>query len=134
MEMSLKKDVLRELRAGDGRLLLHDEVEERPGQFDIVPIWETVEEDDIMTPRDVFDEMKAEGYKVCALQINLSVLLFTGFALYRSTMIALLLRTNKRHFQMRSGSSLRGSVQVLLLQVTLCSIARWAEDEQQLGW
>ena len=134
MEMSLKKDVLRELRAGDGRLLLHDEVEERPGQFDIVPIWETVEEDDIMTPRDVFDEMKAEGYKVCALQINLSVLLFTGFALYRSTMIASLLQTSKRHFQMRSGSSLRGSVQVLPLRVTLCSIARWAEDEQQLGW
>jgi hypothetical protein len=68
MEMSLKKDVLRELRAGDGRILLHDEVEERPGQFDIVPLWEVVEEEEIMTPRDVFDQMKKEGYKVCFSQ------------------------------------------------------------------
>jgi hypothetical protein len=65
MEMSLKKDVLRELRAGHGRLLLHDEVEERPGQFEIVPLWESVEEGEIMTPRDVFEQMNAEGYKVC---------------------------------------------------------------------
>lgn len=64
MESSLKKDVLRELRAGDGRILLHDEVEERPGLFNIVPIWETIEESDIMTPRDVFELMKVEGYKV----------------------------------------------------------------------
>lgn len=64
MELNLKKDVLRELRAGDGRILLHDEVEERPGNFEIVPVWESVEEDDIMTPRDVFELMKAEGFKV----------------------------------------------------------------------
>lgn len=63
MEKSLKRDVLRELRSGDGRILLHDEVEERPGQFEIIPLWETVEEADIMTPRDVFELMKAEGYK-----------------------------------------------------------------------
>lgn len=64
MEASLKKDVIRELRTGEGRILLHDEVEDRPGHFEVVPIWETVEEDDIMTPRDVFEQMKAEGYKV----------------------------------------------------------------------
>jgi len=66
MEVSLKMDVLRELRAGDGRILLHDEVEERPGQFDIVPLWVVVEESEIMTPRDVFEQMREEGYKVCA--------------------------------------------------------------------
>jgi hypothetical protein len=66
IEMSLKMDVLRELRGGDGRILLHDEVEERPGQFDIVPIWEVVKESEIMTPRDVFEQMKEEGYKVCS--------------------------------------------------------------------
>ena len=65
MEASLKKDVLREVRAGQGRILLHDEVEERPGVFSIVPIWEHVEESDIMTPRDVFDLMAKEGFKVC---------------------------------------------------------------------
>lgn len=64
MEASFKKDVLRELRAGEGRILLHDEVEERPGHFEIVPLWESIEEADILTPRDVFELMKAEGYKV----------------------------------------------------------------------
>lgn len=65
MEESLKRDVIQEVRAGGGRILLHDEVEERPGVFSIIPIWEDVTEDDIMTPRDVYDLMAKEGYKVC---------------------------------------------------------------------
>ncbi|CDO71831.1 hypothetical protein BN946_scf184939.g55 [Trametes cinnabarina] len=64
MEESLKRDVLREVREGQGRILLHDEVEERPGVFSIIPIWEDVEEKDIMTPRDVYELMVKEGYKV----------------------------------------------------------------------
>ena len=64
MEKSFKKDVLQELKAGNGRILLHDEVEERPGVFSIVPLWETVSEEDIMTPRDVFNLMTKEGFKV----------------------------------------------------------------------
>ncbi|KAG6832796.1 hypothetical protein H0H92_009414 [Tricholoma furcatifolium] len=64
MEVSFKKDVLRELRAGDGRVLLHDELEDRPGHFSVVPIWETVTEDEILTPKDVVDAIKREGYKI----------------------------------------------------------------------
>ncbi|KAJ6545040.1 inositol hexakisphosphate-domain-containing protein [Mycena vulgaris] len=64
MEESFKKDVLREVRANEGRVLLHDEVEERPGSFAIVPLWESVSEADILTPRDVFTLMKKEGYKI----------------------------------------------------------------------
>jgi hypothetical protein len=64
MEQSFKKDILRELRAGDGRILLHDEVEERPGVFSIIPLWETVSEGDILTPRDVMSLVAKEGYKV----------------------------------------------------------------------
>ncbi|EKM78648.1 hypothetical protein AGABI1DRAFT_100687 [Agaricus bisporus var. burnettii JB137-S8] len=64
MEEGFKKDVLREMRAGDGRILLHDEVEEHPGVFSIIPIWEMVTEDDIMTPRDVVDLIKKEGYRI----------------------------------------------------------------------
>ncbi|KIY62129.1 hypothetical protein CYLTODRAFT_494858 [Cylindrobasidium torrendii FP15055 ss-10] len=64
MEESFKKDVLREVRAGNGRVLLHDEVEERPGVFSIIPIWEEVEESDILTPRDVFDLAAQEGYNI----------------------------------------------------------------------
>uniref|UniRef100_A0A0W0FRV3 Metal ion binding oxidoreductase n=1 Tax=Moniliophthora roreri TaxID=221103 RepID=A0A0W0FRV3_MONRR len=64
MERNFKADVLRELRKGQGRILLHDEVEERPGVFSIIPIWETVKEEDILTPRDVFELMAKEGYKI----------------------------------------------------------------------
>lgn len=64
MELNFKKDILRELRAGNGRILLHDEVEERPGVFSIIPLWETVSEDEILTPRDVFNLMAKEGYRV----------------------------------------------------------------------
>ncbi|KAL0572602.1 hypothetical protein V5O48_009363 [Marasmius crinis-equi] len=64
MERSFKKDVLHELRRGQGRMLLHDEVEERPGVFSIIPIWETVKEEDILTPSDVFELMAKEGYKI----------------------------------------------------------------------
>ena len=58
------RDVLKEARVGGGRILLHDEVEDRPGVFTIVPIWEHVEESDIMTPRGVFEKVASEGYKV----------------------------------------------------------------------
>lgn len=64
MEESFKRDVLCEVRVGNGRILLHDEVEERPGVFSIIPIWENVTKDDIMTPRDVFELIKKEGYRV----------------------------------------------------------------------
>ncbi|KAF5341719.1 hypothetical protein D9611_001925 [Ephemerocybe angulata] len=64
MEKSFKKDVVRELRKGDGRILLHDEVEERPGVFNIIPIWEIVDDDDIKTPREVFDSIVKEGYRI----------------------------------------------------------------------
>ncbi len=64
MEIKLKRDVLREVRKNEGRILLHDEVEERPGVFTILPQWEVVAADDILTPRDVFELMAREGYKV----------------------------------------------------------------------
>ena len=66
MEENFKKDVLREVRARGGRILLHDEVEDRPGVFTIVPIWEDIEESGIMTPRQVFENAVSEGYKVSA--------------------------------------------------------------------
>ena len=64
MEESFKRDVINEVRAGGGRILLHDEVEERPNVFSIVPLWENVSEEDIMTPGDVFSLMAKEGHKV----------------------------------------------------------------------
>lgn len=64
MEQTLKRDVQKEVFAGQGRILLHDEVEDSPGQFTITPQWETVSVEDIMTPRDVFEMVTKEGYKV----------------------------------------------------------------------
>lgn len=72
MEHSFKKDILRELHKGKGRILLHDEVEERPGVFSIIPIWEVVSEDEIMTPRDVFELVIKEGYRVRDISVFLS--------------------------------------------------------------
>ena len=64
METSFKKDVVHELRKGNGRILLHDEVEERPGTFSIIPIWEVVGEHEIMTPRNVINLITKLGYRV----------------------------------------------------------------------
>lgn len=64
MERGLKRDVQREVRENKGKILLHDELEESPGNYKITPLYETVSEDDIMTPRDVFELMMDEGYKV----------------------------------------------------------------------
>ena len=89
MEKSFKKDVLRELRLGGGRILLHDEVEERPGVFSIIPLWETVSEGDILTPRDVMELVAQEGYKVGSMTDLLPQALKY---LVRSIMAALLLQ------------------------------------------
>jgi hypothetical protein len=78
MEKRFKKDVLRELKVGNGRILLHDELEERPGVFSVVPLWETVSDDDILTPRDVFEMVAKEGYRVRSLLSHL-VLSFMPF-------------------------------------------------------
>jgi hypothetical protein len=67
IEISLKRDVIRELYDNDGKLLLHDEMETEPGTFEIVPQWVKVTEDDILTPREVFDMIINEGYKVYEL-------------------------------------------------------------------
>lgn len=64
METTLKQDVLAEIRAGNGRILLHDEVETKPGTYEIIPIWETVEEDEVMTPKEIYEGVIKEGYHV----------------------------------------------------------------------
>ena len=64
MEERFKCDVTWEVRASNGRVLLHDKVEERPNVFAIMPLWENVFKEDIMTPCDVFNLMAKEGYKV----------------------------------------------------------------------
>jgi hypothetical protein len=64
MEATLKQDVLREIRSGEGKLLLHDEVETKPGIYEIIPIWEAVEESDVMTPKELYKMVTDEAYNV----------------------------------------------------------------------
>lgn len=73
MENALKRDVLRELHSGQGRLLLHDEIEERLGTFDIVPIWENIQDADVLTPRDAFDLMISEGFQVTYTRTHMDI-------------------------------------------------------------
>lgn len=87
MEKNLKRDVQREAISGEGRILLHDEVEDSPGQFTITPQWETVSVHEVMTPRvstvfewcacinfaqDVFELVAKEGYKVSLKLLSLA--------------------------------------------------------------
>ncbi|SNX87857.1 uncharacterized protein MEPE_06568 [Melanopsichium pennsylvanicum] len=64
MELALKNDMLQEAAERGGRVLLHDETEIRQGEFDIIPVWETVKEGDVLTPREVYELVQREGFKV----------------------------------------------------------------------
>lgn len=151
MEQSFKKDVLREVREGDGRILLHDEVEERPNVFSIIPIWENVTEDDIMTPRDVFELIKKEGYRVCTLLKLTTLLCFSISLLDRlrtcgDSMSALpfyqqliptegrFRPTNKHPYRPHFHSCWAGSNPVYLRREISSSIVRWAEEGLRRGW
>ncbi|PWN22032.1 hypothetical protein BCV69DRAFT_281942 [Microstroma glucosiphilum] len=63
-EIALKNDVLQEAASRDGRILLHDEVEIEPGKFDIIPVWESIKPGDVLTPREVYELVQREGYRV----------------------------------------------------------------------
>ncbi|CAO1617411.1 unnamed protein product [Parajaminaea phylloscopi] len=63
-ELALKSDVIEEAGRRDGRILLHDEVELEPGKFDIIPVWETIKPSDVLTPREAYELIQSEGYKV----------------------------------------------------------------------
>lgn len=62
-ERKFKEDVLAEIRE-TGRILLHDEKETHPGSFEVVAIFESVEPQDVMTPRELYEQVKEEGYHV----------------------------------------------------------------------
>lgn len=65
MEAALKADVLAEAKRYDGRLLLHDEVvNSTTGSFEIIPVWETVKDEDVLTPKEMYAMVQREGYRV----------------------------------------------------------------------
>ena len=64
MERALKTDLLAEARERDGRVLLHDEIEVESGRFSIIPVWESVTEQDVLTPREVYELVQRAGFPV----------------------------------------------------------------------
>ncbi|WVR08265.1 hypothetical protein IAU60_005312 [Kwoniella sp. DSM 27419] len=72
METTLKQDVLKEIQQSDGRLLLHDEVETKPGVYEIIPIWETLGESEVMTPKELYQSVIQEGYKVDYVRVAIT--------------------------------------------------------------
>ncbi|GAA5906325.1 uncharacterized protein JCM6883_005515 [Sporobolomyces salmoneus] len=63
MEAELKRDLLREREKTGGKVLLHDEIEEN-GTFTVTAMWEEIQPEDVLTPREVFAKMQSEGLKV----------------------------------------------------------------------
>lgn len=65
MEKALKQDVIKELQKYHGRILLHDEViNEHTGKFEIIPVWESVKEEDVLTPSEMYKMVRQEGFRV----------------------------------------------------------------------
>ncbi|GAA5805134.1 inositol hexakisphosphate-domain-containing protein [Helicostylum pulchrum] len=60
MEDRMRLDVIQELNEYEGRMLLHDE----DNTFNLLPLWETVPADQIETPSQIFESIRAEGYQV----------------------------------------------------------------------
>ena len=71
MEAQMKRDLIVEIREFGGRVLLHEE--HMVGkEFSIVPIWETVKEEDVQTPLEVYRSIQDEGYHVDYLRIPIT--------------------------------------------------------------
>ncbi|KAI9144841.1 inositol hexakisphosphate-domain-containing protein [Paraphysoderma sedebokerense] len=72
MEERMKNDVLMELKKYNGRCLLHEEEILPNGGFSIIPVWETVKPSDVQTPKEVFQNIKSQGYNVDYLRIPIT--------------------------------------------------------------
>lgn len=100
MEVAMKQDALKELRHSEGRLLLHDEVETKPGCYEIIPIWETCQESDIMTPRELYESVISEGYKVDYMRV--AIVSYSISGVHSQAEVCLCRPTSKHHFPSHS--------------------------------
>lgn len=80
MEIALKRDILQEMRS-NGRILLHDEVETQAGHFELSPVWKVVTEDDLLTPRELYNQVVQEGFHVDYNRIAITRVLVVTFML-----------------------------------------------------
>jgi hypothetical protein len=70
LEERLKSDVIAEIDAFQGRVLLHTESAEK----EVVPVWETVGADDVRSLRDVMDDvaMRESGVTMRFIRIPIT--------------------------------------------------------------
>lgn len=64
MEESLRNDILREASARGGEFLIHDEVDDGSGAYVVAGTWITLSPEDVLTPKEAFEQLQREGYKV----------------------------------------------------------------------
>ena len=69
MEKQMKREIIADMQRYKGRLLLHEEQSTSTSQFHIIPVWESVKEEDIETPSDVYESIRNEGYRVDYLRL-----------------------------------------------------------------
>ena len=75
MELALKVDILNEARARDNRILLHDEIDLSAGRFEVVPVWEKVDAEDVLTPREVsLQECPTAPFKLALTNVSRSTI------------------------------------------------------------
>ncbi|KAI8356155.1 inositol hexakisphosphate-domain-containing protein [Blakeslea trispora] len=72
IEERMKLEAKNECKEYEGRLLLHDEKANERGEFDLVGMWETVNLDEIETPKEAFQSIINEGYQVDYLRIPIT--------------------------------------------------------------
>ena len=60
IERRLKLDILDESRRFGGMILFHDEIS--PGS--LIPTWLSVDEQSIRTPKEVYEDVQREGWRV----------------------------------------------------------------------
>ncbi|KAI7898613.1 inositol hexakisphosphate-domain-containing protein [Cokeromyces recurvatus] len=72
MEDRMKLDALNEWKEYEGRLLLHDEKPNDKGEYKLMGMWETINREDIETPKETFQSIIDEGYQVDYLRIPIT--------------------------------------------------------------
>ncbi|KAI8638964.1 inositol hexakisphosphate-domain-containing protein [Parasitella parasitica] len=72
VEERMKLEAVNEWKEYNGRLLLHDEKANDKGEFDLVGIWESIQIEDIETPKETFQSIIDEGYQVDYLRIPIT--------------------------------------------------------------
>lgn len=72
MEVKMKQGALRELSRYDGNLLLHEEIIAQDDKPVLVPFWEKVSDNQVLTPHDVYFHIAQDGYDVDYLRLPIT--------------------------------------------------------------